>query len=55
MDSLVGIFEVIKIKCYLDDGLDVGGGLMSVMCGGCVFEKVGVNVLIVFGIFGIFV
>lgn len=43
---------MIEIKCFVEDGLDVGGGLMFVMCGGCVFEKVGVNVLIVYGILG---
>jgi len=38
-----GRFEVSKTSRKSDDGSDAGGGLMSVMRGGRVFEKVGVN------------
>ncbi|HBV54371.1 MAG TPA: coproporphyrinogen III oxidase, partial [Rhodobacteraceae bacterium] len=37
-----GRFEVSQTKRHSDDGSDAGGGLMSVMRGGRVFEKVGV-------------
>ncbi|MEM8975960.1 MAG: coproporphyrinogen III oxidase, partial [Pseudomonadota bacterium] len=36
----VGRFEVTETKRASDDGSDAGGGLMSVMRGGRVFEKV---------------
>ncbi|WP_299813883.1 oxygen-dependent coproporphyrinogen oxidase [uncultured Jannaschia sp.] len=38
-----GRFEVTPTKRSAEDGSDAGGGLMSVMRGGRVFEKVGVN------------
>ena len=48
-DLLPGSFELSETKRTADDGSDAGGGLMSVMRGGRVFEKVGVNVSTVFG------
>ncbi|MEK6216793.1 MAG: oxygen-dependent coproporphyrinogen oxidase [Boseongicola sp.] len=47
-----GRFEVTSTKRSSDDGADAGGGLMSVMRGGRVFEKVGVNVSTVYGRLG---
>jgi len=47
-----GRFEVSETKRASDDGSDAGGGLMSVMRGGRVFEKVGVNVSTVYGRLG---
>ncbi|MEM6495317.1 MAG: oxygen-dependent coproporphyrinogen oxidase [Pseudomonadota bacterium] len=51
-DLPVGRFEVTETKRASDNGSDAGGGLMSVMRGGRVFEKVGVNVSTVFGVLG---
>ncbi|MEP4197129.1 MAG: oxygen-dependent coproporphyrinogen oxidase [Aliishimia sp.] len=48
----VGRFEVTETKRDSDDGSDAGGGLMSVMRGGRVFEKVGVNISTVYGTLG---
>ena len=47
-----GRFEVKPTRRASDDGSDAGGGLMSVMRGGRVFEKVGVNVSQVYGVLG---
>jgi coproporphyrinogen III oxidase len=48
-DHAMGAFEVTKTTRASDDGSDAGGGEMSVMRGGRVFEKVGVNISTVFG------
>lgn len=47
-----GQFEVTPTKRTAEDGSDAGGGLMSVLRGGRVFEKVGVNVSEVHGTLG---
>jgi coproporphyrinogen III oxidase len=56
-DAPAGRFEVTQThrKSGDDpsgDGTDAGGGLMSVMRGGRVFEKVGVNISTVYGALG---
>lgn len=51
-EMVPGAFEVSETKRTSDDGSDAGGGLMSVMRGGRVFEKVGVNISTVFGTLG---
>ena len=51
-DQDAGRFEVTETKRSAEDGSDAGGGLMSVMRGGRVFEKVGVNVSTVYGTLG---
>ncbi|WP_095589540.1 oxygen-dependent coproporphyrinogen oxidase [Actibacterium ureilyticum] len=51
-DRPAGRFEVTETKRKSPDGSDAGGGLMSVMRGGRVFEKVGVNVSTVYGALG---
>ncbi len=51
-DDAAGRFEVTETRRAIDDGGDAGGGLMSVMRGGRVFEKVGVNVSTVYGKLG---
>ncbi len=51
-DVAAGRFEVTETTRASDDGSDAGGGLMSVMRGGRVFEKVGVNVSTVYGSLG---
>ena len=48
-DKSAGAFELTKTTRHSDDGTDAGGGEMSVMRGGRVFEKVGVNISTVFG------
>ncbi len=51
-DQAPATFEITETKRKSDDGSDAGGGLMSVMRGGRVFEKVGVNVSTVYGTLG---
>ncbi|MEQ9695275.1 oxygen-dependent coproporphyrinogen oxidase [Shimia sp. SDUM112013] len=51
-DQAPGRFEVTETKRASADGSDAGGGLMSVMRGGRVFEKIGVNVSTVYGELG---
>lgn len=51
-DRAPGRFEMRETRRRGGDGSDAGGGLMSVMRGGRVFEKVGVNVSTVHGRLG---
>ena len=51
-DMPAGRFDVSETKRSSDDGSEAGGGLMSVMRGGRVFEKVGVNISTVYGTLG---
>ncbi|SHG75663.1 oxygen-dependent coproporphyrinogen oxidase [Marivita hallyeonensis] len=51
-DAAPGRFDVTETKRTSEDGSDAGGGLMSVMRGGRVFEKIGVNVSTVYGTLG---
>jgi len=51
-EAAAGRFDVTETSRASDDGSDAGGGLMSVMRGGRVFEKVGVNVSEVYGTLG---
>ncbi len=51
-DAEPGRFEIKETRRHADGGGDAGGGLMSVMRGGRVFEKVGVNVSTVYGALG---
>ena len=51
-EAAPGRFEVSETSRKSEDGSDAGGGLMSVMRGGRVFEKVGVNVSQVYGALG---
>ncbi|MEM9395013.1 MAG: oxygen-dependent coproporphyrinogen oxidase [Pseudomonadota bacterium] len=51
-DKPAARFEVTETRRDAPDGGDAGGGLMSVMRGGRVFEKVGVNISTVYGELG---
>lgn len=51
-DAAPGRFELRETRRSAEDGSDAGGGLMSVLRGGRVFEKVGVNVSTVHGRLG---
>jgi coproporphyrinogen III oxidase len=51
-DKAPARFDVSETRRASDDGSDSGGGLMSVMRGGRVFEKVGVNISTVYGTLG---
>lgn len=51
-DAAPGVFDVSETQRSSEDGSDAGGGLMSVMRDGRVFEKVGVNISTVYGTLG---
>ena len=51
-DAPAGRFEISQTTRQSADGSDAGGGEMSVMRGGRVFEKVGVNISTVYGTLG---
>ena len=51
-EAPAGRFEVTETRRATEDGSDAGGGVMSVMRGGRVFEKVGVNISTVYGNLG---
>ena len=51
-EAAPGRFEVSETRRAAPDGADAGGGLMSVMRNGRVFEKVGVNISTVYGTLG---
>ena len=48
-DDAVGEFEVVETRRLSDDGSDAGGGVMSVLRNGRLFEKAGVNISTVHG------
>ncbi len=51
-DKPAGRFEITETSRTSENGSDAGGGVMSVMRGGRVFEKVGVNISTVYGTLG---
>ena len=51
-DRPAGRFEVSDTRRTSEDGTDAGGGVMSVLRDGRVFEKVGLNISTVYGVLG---